>query len=127
MTKEVELLRGLTGTLTVQVEHGRLRHDAVDQRRRSVCPELVTTGVGGADTAMLVTRPSAGHTARRLPPEQIDDTVLRAAWTELGRLHDAGVSHGNLEPSRVLVVRRRRRVRRPQRRRGAPRVVLVRP
>ena len=38
-----------------------------------------------------------------MPPEQIDDTVLRAAWTELGRLHDAGVSHGNLEPSRILV------------------------
>jgi uncharacterized membrane protein YbhN (UPF0104 family) len=90
------------GTRTQLVEH--VAYASLLATRAGVrVPELVTTGTGGADTALLVTRPPTGTPLSEVDAEQLDDAVLRSAWTELERLHDAGVSHGNLALERIIV------------------------
>ena len=66
-------------------------------------PELVVTGVGGPDAALLVTRPPSGTSLAALEPDQITDAMLHDAWSTLVALHAAGVTHGNLDLSRVVV------------------------
>ncbi|MFI5046297.1 MAG: lysylphosphatidylglycerol synthase domain-containing protein [Acidimicrobiia bacterium] len=65
-------------------------------------PELVMTGVGGPDAALLVTRPPEGSALSDLEPDQITDAMLRDAWSSLVKLHEAGVTHGNLGLNRVV-------------------------
>ena len=65
--------------------------------------KLVKTGVGGPDAAMVVTVPPSGTPLAQLAPEQVTFTLLAAVWEELHKLHAAGISHGNLDPSRILV------------------------
>jgi uncharacterized membrane protein YbhN (UPF0104 family)/membrane-associated phospholipid phosphatase len=67
-------------------------------------PELVTTGVGGPDAALLVATPPDGARLADLEPDQITDAMLRDAWSALARLHDAGVTHGNVDLRRIVVV-----------------------
>jgi glycosyltransferase 2 family protein len=64
---------------------------------------LVKTGVGGPDAAMVVTEPPSGTPLAQLAPEQVTFKVLAAVWEQLHKLHAAGISHGNLDPSRILV------------------------
>lgn len=90
------------GTRTQLIEH--IGYATLLASRAGVqVPELVTTGTGGADTALLVTRPPRGTPLAELEADGIDDRVLRDAWTELERLHEAGVTHGNLGLERILV------------------------
>ena len=90
------------GSRAQQVEH--VGFATLLATRGGACvPELVTTGNGGADVALLVTRTPAGTPLADAPEGGIDDADLRAAWRELGMLHDAGVTHGNLDLERVLV------------------------
>ena len=65
-------------------------------------PELVVTGVGGPDAALLVTRPPEGSALSDLEPDQITDGMLRDTWSALVKLHEAGVTHGNLDLTRVV-------------------------
>jgi len=64
---------------------------------------LVRTGVGGADAAVLVTTPPPGTPIGKLEPERVTDDVLANAWCQLGRLHDTGIAHGNVDPQRLYV------------------------
>jgi uncharacterized membrane protein YbhN (UPF0104 family)/membrane-associated phospholipid phosphatase len=64
---------------------------------------LVRTGVGGADAAVLVTKPPRGTGLGALPTERVTDAALRAAWLQLDALHTAGVAHGNVDGERVLL------------------------
>ena len=66
-------------------------------------PELVTTGVGGADAALLVTRPPTGTRLADLSDHEITDTILHDTWTALEQLHAAGVTHGSLDLQHVVV------------------------
>jgi uncharacterized membrane protein YbhN (UPF0104 family)/membrane-associated phospholipid phosphatase/tRNA A-37 threonylcarbamoyl transferase component Bud32 len=65
--------------------------------------KLVKTGVGGPDAAMVVTEPPAGTPLSQLEPEKITFSLLAAVWEQLHTLHAAGISHGNLDTSRILV------------------------
>ena len=53
------------------------------------------------DTLLVVEAPSAS--LEDLPPARLTDAVLIDAWAQLGRLHDAGVAHGRLAPSRLVL------------------------
>jgi uncharacterized membrane protein YbhN (UPF0104 family)/membrane-associated phospholipid phosphatase len=65
--------------------------------------KLVRTGVGGADAALLVTQPPPGCPLAELAPEQVTDAVLAAIWDQVSQLHAVGMSHGNLDASRIIV------------------------
>ena len=81
----------------------RVRPDARRARGRQRLAPRQRTGVGGADTAVLLTTPPVGTPIGDLPPERVTDGVLATAWDELGHLHDAGVAHGTVDPLRVVV------------------------
>jgi uncharacterized membrane protein YbhN (UPF0104 family) len=61
------------------------------------------TGVGGAGAAMLVTTPPAGIPLSEIEPDKITGDTLAAVWSEIEQLHAAGISHGNLDASHILV------------------------
>ena len=123
------------GSRIQQVEH--VGYTLMLAERAGVhAAQVVKTGVGGADAAMLVTTPPAGRPLGALDPDAITDDTLAAVWSELEQLHAAGISHGNLDASassstddgerrvrRLHVGRRDRRavLARPRRRRRARR------
>ena len=61
------------------------------------------TGVGVAGAAMLVTTPPPGGPLGAIDPDAITDETLAAVWSEIEQLHAAGISHGNLDASHILV------------------------
>ena len=66
-------------------------------------PHVVRTGVGGPDAAVLMTTPVEGTRLADLEDAQITDAVLDALWSEVKALHAAGISHGELDPLRIVV------------------------
>ena len=90
------------GTRAQQVEH--IAYALMVAERAGVpAPRLVKTGVAGADSAMLLTTIPDGVPLDTLDPEQVTDAVLQGVWGLLQQLHQAGVSHGNLDASHFLV------------------------
>jgi uncharacterized membrane protein YbhN (UPF0104 family) len=90
------------GTRIQQVEH--IGYTLMLADRAGVhAPEVVKTGVGGADAAVLVTTPLAGTPLADLADGDITDEMLGAMWHEVEDLHAAGISHGNLDPLRIVV------------------------
>ena len=81
-------------------------------------PELVTTGVGGPDAALLVTRPPDGHAARRARarPDHRRDAARRVDRSSCGSTRP-GSATATSTSTRVVADRRRRRARRLRRRR----------
>ena len=66
-------------------------------------PHVVRTGIGGPDAAVLVTTPVDGTRLGDLEDAQITDEVLDALWAEVKTLHAAGITHGELDPLRIVV------------------------
>jgi uncharacterized membrane protein YbhN (UPF0104 family) len=90
------------GSRIQQVEH--IGYTLMLAERAGVhAPRLVKTGTGGPDAAMIVTQPAAGAPLSTLAPEAVTDAVLAATWHEVMTLQRTGISHGDLDPSRVLV------------------------
>ncbi len=90
------------GSRVQQVEH--IAYTLMLAQRADVhAARMLRTGVGGADAAVLVTDPPLGTALAELPPERVTDDVLAAVWTQIDRLHQAGISHGNLDGLRILV------------------------
>ena len=78
-----------------QVEHESLALLLADQNGVSV-PDLATVGMTSLDDAMLVTD-LFDHTLADVSLDDIDDDVLDALWTEVDKLHRAGISHGSID------------------------------
>ncbi len=78
-----------------QVEHESLALLLADQNGVSV-PGLETVGMTSLDDAMMVTD-LFDHTLADVSLDDIDDDVLDALWTEVHKLHRAGVSHGSID------------------------------
>ena len=90
------------GSRTQEVEH--IAYALLWAARSGVsAPRLELTGASTPETAILVTTPPSGTRFGDAPPEVITDEVVAAAWTQLIRLHGAGISHGNVDPHRVLI------------------------
>jgi uncharacterized membrane protein YbhN (UPF0104 family)/tRNA A-37 threonylcarbamoyl transferase component Bud32 len=66
-------------------------------------PRVVRTGIGGADAAVLVTTKVDGTRLADLADDDVTDAVLDALWAEVKALHSAGISHGELDPLRIVV------------------------
>jgi glycosyltransferase 2 family protein len=86
-----------------QVEHEALTTVMAAQAGVRV-PEVVTVGLGPEDDAVLVTRQPDREPLELSSPDQVSDDLLEELWRQVARLHDAGISHGRLNLSNVLVV-----------------------
>ena len=66
-------------------------------------PEVVTVGLSPEDDAVVVTRQPDVQPLEFAGPDQVSDDVLEDLWRQAERLHTAGISHGRLNASNVLV------------------------
>jgi uncharacterized membrane protein YbhN (UPF0104 family)/tRNA A-37 threonylcarbamoyl transferase component Bud32 len=86
-----------------QVEHEALTTLMAAQAGVRV-PEVVTVGLGPDDDALLVTRQPEIDPLELSSPSQVSDELLKKLWSQVARLHDAGIAHGRLNLSNVVVV-----------------------
>jgi glycosyltransferase 2 family protein len=86
-----------------QVEHEALTTLMAAQAGVRV-PEVVTVGLGPEDDAVLVTRQPDLPPLELSSADQVSDELLEDLWRQVARLHDAGISHGRLNTSNVIVV-----------------------
>ncbi|HXY91542.1 MAG TPA: phosphatase PAP2 family protein, partial [Acidimicrobiia bacterium] len=90
------------GSRVQQVEH--IAYTLLLADRAGVhAPHVVKTGVGGADAAVLLTTIPPGTPLADLEGDQVTDAALAELWAEVDRLHCAGISHGDIDASRILV------------------------
>ena len=90
------------GSRIQQVEHIGYTMFIAD-RAGVHAPKVVKTGIGGPDAAVLITTPQPGTPLGELATEQITDDVLASLWNQVDHLHQAGISHNELDPVRILV------------------------
>ena len=57
----------------------------------------------GGGTALLVMDRVDGSPLGQVPVEQISDELLRRLWTEVDRLHRAGIAHRSLRAANVMI------------------------
>jgi uncharacterized membrane protein YbhN (UPF0104 family)/tRNA A-37 threonylcarbamoyl transferase component Bud32 len=86
-----------------QVEHEALA-TLMAARAGVRVPEVITVGLGPEDDALLVTRQPDVEPLELSSPDQVSDETLEDLWQQVARLHAAGISHGRLNASNVLVV-----------------------
>jgi uncharacterized membrane protein YbhN (UPF0104 family)/tRNA A-37 threonylcarbamoyl transferase component Bud32 len=67
-------------------------------------PEVVMVGLGPDGDALLVTREPNVAPLESSSPDQVSSETLEELWRQVARLHAAGISHGRLNASNVLVV-----------------------
>jgi glycosyltransferase 2 family protein len=66
-------------------------------------PGVVTVGLTPEDDALVVLRQPDVEPLERCSPDQVGDDVLEDLWRQVDRLHAAGISHGRLNASNVLL------------------------
>jgi glycosyltransferase 2 family protein len=67
-------------------------------------PEVVTAALGPDGDAFVVTRQPNIEPLESSAPDEVSDETLVALWEQAARLHEAGISHGRLNASNVLVL-----------------------
>jgi uncharacterized membrane protein YbhN (UPF0104 family)/tRNA A-37 threonylcarbamoyl transferase component Bud32 len=85
-----------------QVEHEALATLMAAQAGVRV-PEVITVGLGPEDDALVVTRQPDIAPLELSTPDEVSDEVLEDLLRQVARLHAAGISHGRLNASNVLV------------------------
>jgi uncharacterized membrane protein YbhN (UPF0104 family)/tRNA A-37 threonylcarbamoyl transferase component Bud32 len=85
-----------------QVEHEALATLMAAQAGVRV-PAIVTVGLGPENDAIVVTRQPDVPPMELSTPDQVSDELLEDMWRQVGRLHAAGISHGRLNASNVVV------------------------
>src|SRR5262249_8813984 len=91
-----------TGRLE-QVEHQALATLMAAQAGVRV-PEIVTAALGSDGEALVVTREPDIAPLESLAADQVPEETLDDLTTQVAKLHSAGISHGRLNASNVLVV-----------------------
>jgi uncharacterized membrane protein YbhN (UPF0104 family)/tRNA A-37 threonylcarbamoyl transferase component Bud32 len=86
-----------------QVEHEALTTMMAAQAGVRV-PGVVTVGVGPENDALLVTRQPDVEPLELESRDQVSDELLEALMRQVARLHEAGIAHGRLNASSVVVV-----------------------
>jgi uncharacterized membrane protein YbhN (UPF0104 family)/tRNA A-37 threonylcarbamoyl transferase component Bud32 len=66
-------------------------------------PEVIAVGLGPEDDALLVTRQPDIAPLELSTPDEVSDEILQDLCQQVARLHAAGISHGRLNASNVLV------------------------
>ena len=86
-----------------QVEHEALATLFVAQSGVRV-PQVVAAALGPSGDALVVTRQPDVEPLENLSPEEVSDDMLKDLCEQVATLHAAGVSHGRLNASNVLVL-----------------------
>jgi glycosyltransferase 2 family protein len=86
-----------------QVEHEALVTLMAAQAGVRV-PEVVMAALGPDGDAFMVTRQPNIDPLESLSPNDVSDETLESLWEQAARLHAAGISHGRLNASNVLVL-----------------------
>ena len=86
-----------------QVEHQALATLMAAQAGVRV-PEVVIAALGPDGDALIVTRQPDLDPLELSSPDQVSDETARGALPQVDRLHEAGISHGRLNMSNVLIV-----------------------
>jgi uncharacterized membrane protein YbhN (UPF0104 family)/tRNA A-37 threonylcarbamoyl transferase component Bud32 len=86
-----------------QVEHEALATLMAAQAGVRV-PEVAIAALGPDGDALMVTRQPDVEPLEHSSPDQVSDETLEDLCQQVGRLHDAGISHGRLNLSNVLVL-----------------------
>ncbi len=66
-------------------------------------PEVVAAGLGPDGDAVLVTRQPDAEALELASPDEVTDRTLRQLWSQVAHLHAAGISHGRLNASNVVM------------------------
>lgn len=72
------------------------------QRAGVMVSDVVAVGGTSTGDVVLVTRDER-RTLVDLDASDLDDDLLDRAWAALARLHDAGLTHGELDPTRITI------------------------
>ena len=91
----------LWGTRRSRVEHEAL-YTLLASQAGVPTLDVVAVGVADQGDALLVTT-SPRATLRDLDAATLDDTLLAGMWQALVTLHGAGIAHGRIDASRVVV------------------------
>jgi len=86
-----------------QVEHEALAALMAAQAGVRV-PGVVIAALGAEGDALLVTRQPDREPLEASLASLVADSTLDDLWHQVGRLHDAGISHGRLNASNIVVV-----------------------
>jgi tRNA A-37 threonylcarbamoyl transferase component Bud32 len=86
-----------------QVEHEALATLMAAQAGVRV-PEVITAALDPDGDALVVTQQPDVEPLETSSPERVRDETLRELWGQVARLHAAGISHGRLNGSNVLLV-----------------------
>jgi uncharacterized membrane protein YbhN (UPF0104 family)/tRNA A-37 threonylcarbamoyl transferase component Bud32 len=86
-----------------QVEHEALATLMAAQAGVRV-PPVVTAALDSAGDALVVTHQPDVEPLEDALPEHVSDATLEDLWEQVARLHAAGISHGRLNASNVLLV-----------------------
>jgi uncharacterized membrane protein YbhN (UPF0104 family)/tRNA A-37 threonylcarbamoyl transferase component Bud32 len=86
-----------------QVEHEALATVLAAQSGVRV-PEVVTAAIGPTGDALVVTHQPDVEPLETASADQVTDELLEKVWEQAARLQSAGISHGRLNASNVLVV-----------------------
>jgi uncharacterized membrane protein YbhN (UPF0104 family)/tRNA A-37 threonylcarbamoyl transferase component Bud32 len=86
-----------------QVEHEALATVLAAQAGVRV-PDVVTAALGPSGDALVVTCQPDLPPLESFSPEQVTDDMLESVWQQVARLQAAGISHGRLNASNVLMV-----------------------
>jgi glycosyltransferase 2 family protein len=84
-----------------QVEHEALA-TLMAARAGVRTPGVVIAALGPEGDALVVTRQPDVEPLERSNPDQVSDEVLLDLWSQVDRLHQAGISHGRLNLHNVL-------------------------
>ena len=85
-----------------QVEHEALATVMAAQAGARV-PEVVTAALGPDGDALIVTRQPDVEPFETTVPERVADETLSRLWANVAALHAAGISHGRLNASNVIL------------------------
>jgi undecaprenyl-diphosphatase len=73
------------------------------ERAGARVPEMVAAGKAGPGAALLVARPPAGPLLSDADGGSLTDDFLRSLWRQVSELRAAGIAHGHLNASSVVV------------------------
>jgi tRNA A-37 threonylcarbamoyl transferase component Bud32 len=79
-----------------QIEHRAFALLLAERAGVRVPHVLTAATIGSRGDATLVMRANAGTSLDELPSDQITDSFLDDAWTQLAKLHEAGITHGSI-------------------------------
>src|SRR5262249_26263001 len=66
-------------------------------------PQVITAALDSEGDALFVARRPPGAPLEQANPDEVSARALEDLWEQVGRLHAAGVSHGRLNASNVLL------------------------